>query len=339
MQKSISLNLYYKYRSSMYEYLANAIKTRLLEANSSTNPRYITDKLKEILNLLSQTGEYDDFDEPELQILKSLLNSSNLTIVEYSIRVLAGLNHSYLLKNAELLKNHEDWLIRLLIYQIYFYFTSIDDESLLIHIFDKEDHRIRWHLINYISNFDTTKRERVDVFISERLNEKKNTINQILARYYFSLINPSVYLNKLLDFIKTLEVKTQEEIDIIEIISLNLAKTKSAQAVKVLLELYKIYNDIDIPTRHFGFFIDGYLELLLQFPTEGISMFQEFSSEHQREIAKSLIKHNFQESVYDQILQLKELDEETKNILLSRKNNNDLEPDHCKDALKMDILL
>jgi hypothetical protein len=323
----------------MHEYLSNAIKTRLYETKSSSNPRYITDKLKEILNILSQTGEYEDFDTQDLQILKLLLNSSNLTIVEYSIRVLAGLNPSYLLKNAEILKNHEDWLIRLLIFQVIFYFTDIDDESLLNHIFDKEDQRIRWHVMNYLSNFETAKRERIDVYFSEKLNEKKNSINQILARFYFSLINPSVYLKKLLNFIKEFNLQTQEEIDIIEIIALNLAKTKSADAFQTLIELYKIYRDIEFASKHYGFFIDGYIELLLQYPTEGILIFQEFSADHQREIAKSLIKYNLQEIIFDQILQLKDLDEDVKNTIIHRKKTEEKEINDCKDTLKMDILL
>ncbi len=326
----------------MHEYLSNAIKIRLLEANSSTNPRNITDKLKEILNILSQTGEYDGFDEPEIKILKEMLQSSNLTIVEYSIRVLAGLNHTYLLRNADTLKDHEDWLIRLLMYDFIFYFQGIERISLLKTIFDKEDHRVRWHLLNYISSLDSFKRESIDLFFAEMINDKKNLINQILAHYYFSLINPSVYLKKLLNFIKNIEVNSQEEIDIIEIIALNLAKTKSSIAVDTLTQLYNIYKEIKDASKHFGFFIDGYLELLLQYPTECISIFQTFLSPHQQEIAKSMIKHKFQNQIIEKFLQLTDLDEEIKQILINGKKQEDSSQDEntkLKDTSKMEILL
>lgn len=299
----------------MHEYLANAIKSRLNELKTLTNPKQITDKLKEIINIIGQTGIYDDFNEPEIKILFDMLQSSNLTILEHAMRTLAAINHSILFEFNKLLREHEDWLIRLLFYQIELFFGEAETITLLEQIFDKEDHRIRWHIVNYIVTLENEKRYELDPFFAELLRNKKQPINNLMARFYFALINPSTYLKKILDFAETSYYKTEQEIDILEIIGLNLWKTKSEIAVDTLMNLYKFYRSLELTSKHFIFFIDGYLELFKQFPTRCISVFSEFAFDHQKEIAEALMKLEFEKKYIRELAQIDDLNKEIKNIL------------------------
>ena len=325
----------------MHRWLTIEMKKRLMELNGLSNPNDIFKKLIEIKNILEQTGPYKDFNEPELDYVIELLNNPNLTVVKYAIIVINNLNYSNLLPRLPQLINKIGFLKTDLYFQ-YNYLKNEDEQyTLFNHIFNEEDHRIRWEFMLGSMDFEEDIKYTTENFFNRLIHKNESAVNQLIAYFYFALINPSVQLEKLLKYINELPEIEQNELDIIELIALNLYKTKSKITADTFISLYEFYINLRIPKKYYNFFIQGYIDLLSteQTFTDAINIFNRFSMEHQKTIASKVIKDRKDQMLIKQFLDCPDLSKDIISIfengydnLKSSEFDTDFDIDKLKDS-------
>jgi hypothetical protein len=269
----------------MQRYLENWILSLLKIIENQPDTTELIKTLKNLNIILDQVGIYSDYPVSHLDILFTLLNHKNLTVIEYSIRNLAYLSQERLIEKRESILKHEDWIIRSLMYQIVLFFKPAMRQKTLNDIFEKEDHRIRWHIMEFsISN---GIKEIDNTFLT--IINQTDVVNKLIATFRYALINSSIQLPKILEIFSEIPNPNQKTVDIIENIAFSLWKIETKQSLDTLFALYKIYEKTPF-TKHYIFFTDTYLRFCKMFPEDCISYFLTFQEKQQTELVKDLLE-------------------------------------------------